>query len=114
MSRWKFENDLRNRIPRKVLRHFPLIPRLKRLFTTKDVAIDMRWHKEKRVDDGESLRHPADSLVWKNFDKDHVGFAQDARNVRLGLASDGFNLFRNISNAYSIWPVIVFPYNLPP
>ncbi|XP_041026970.1 uncharacterized protein LOC121267174 [Juglans microcarpa x Juglans regia] len=41
-------------------------------------------------------------------------FAEDARNVRLGLASDGFNPFNNMSKPYSIWPVILVPYNLPP
>ncbi|XP_026432445.1 uncharacterized protein LOC113329835 [Papaver somniferum] len=39
---------------------------------------------------------------------------EDPRNVRLGLATDGFNPFGNMNNAYSMWPVIVMPYNLPP
>ena len=34
--------------------------------------------------------------------------------MRLGLASDGFNPFGNMSNAYSMWPVILVAYNLPP
>ncbi|GKA97070.1 hypothetical protein Tco_0824964 [Tanacetum coccineum] len=34
--------------------------------------------------------------------------------VRLGLAADGFNLFGNLSQAYSMWPVILTTYNLPP
>ncbi|KAK2652615.1 hypothetical protein Ddye_012471 [Dipteronia dyeriana] len=37
----------------------------------------------------------------------------DGRNVRLGIASDGFNPFGNMSNSYSMWPVFVVPYNLP-
>jgi len=100
-------------IPRKILRYFPLIPRLQRLFMTKQDAEDMRWHKNKRVDDG-VLRHPADSLAWKTFDEEHMTFALDPRNVRLGLASDGFNPFGSMSNSYSIWPVVLIPYNLPP
>ncbi|XP_025703733.1 uncharacterized protein [Arachis hypogaea] len=36
------------------------------------------------------------------------------RNVRLALASDGFNPFRNMSTKYSIWHVILILYNLPP
>ncbi|XP_070029792.1 uncharacterized protein [Nicotiana sylvestris] len=36
------------------------------------------------------------------------------RNVRLGLASDGFNPFGSMSNAYSMWPLVLIPYNLPP
>ncbi|KAH7842869.1 hypothetical protein Vadar_009953 [Vaccinium darrowii] len=34
--------------------------------------------------------------------------------VRLGLATDGFNPFGNMSTSYSMWPVILMPYNLPP
>ncbi|XP_042958053.1 uncharacterized protein LOC122293566 [Carya illinoinensis] len=74
----------------------------------------MRWHKEQRVTDNTSMRHPADSESWKTFDQAHPRFARDARNVRLGLASDGFNPFNNLAKPYSIWPVILVPYNLPP
>nr|GEU61222.1 hypothetical protein [Tanacetum cinerariifolium] len=31
-----------------------------------------------------------------------------------GLATDGFNPFGNLSQAYSMWPVILTTYNLPP
>jgi hypothetical protein len=33
--------------------------------------------------------------------------------VRLGLASDGFNPFSNMSTSYSMWLVVLAPYNLP-
>ena len=73
----------------------------------------MRWYKDKRVDD-EILRHPADNDEWKEFDAQHPEFALEPRNVRLGLAVDGFNPFGNMNNSYSLWPVILIPYNLPP
>ena len=41
-------------------------------------------------------------------------FSQDFRNVLLGLSIDGFNPFGNMSNSYSMWPVILYPYNYPP
>ncbi|XXG62333.1 hypothetical protein AAC387_Pa05g0709 [Persea americana] len=69
--------------------------------------------EKKRVDDG-VLRHPVDGEPWKDFDRQYPEFARDARNVRLGLATDGFNPFGNMSNSYSLWPVILMPYNLPP
>ncbi|GKB38800.1 hypothetical protein Tco_0883742 [Tanacetum coccineum] len=50
-----------NNVPRKVLHYFPLIPRLQRLFIDPQVACDMRWHKEKRINDDNILRHPADT-----------------------------------------------------
>ena len=56
----------------------------------------------------------ADAEGWKDFDKKHRWFAQESWNVRLGLAIDGFNPFKNMNNLYSMWPVLVFPYNLPP
>ena len=81
---------------------------------SKNIAKDMRWHKDERLEDGDYLRHPANSIVWKKFDKKHGWFAADSCNVRLGLASDGFNPFGNMSTSYSMWPVVLMPYNLPP
>ena len=60
------------------------------------------------------MRHPIDSLAWKNFNKVHPSFSQEPQNVRLGLTSDGFNPFGNMSISYSMWPVVLIPYNLPP
>jgi hypothetical protein len=60
------------------------------------------------------LSHPADGEAWKDFDKKYPNFADDARNIRLGIATDGFNPFGNMSNSYSMWPVFIMPYNLPP
>ena len=73
----------------------------------------MKWHVDGRME-GEMMRHPVDSLAWKNFDNVHPSFALEPRNVRLGLASDGFNPFGNMSISYSMWPVVLIPYNLPP
>ncbi|XP_073358965.1 uncharacterized protein [Aegilops tauschii subsp. strangulata] len=101
-------------VPQKVLRYFPLIPRLQRLYMTEHMSSHMKWHKEGRVDDG-VMRHPADSKAWKHFDKKYYKkFSKYARSVRLGLASDGFNPFGLMSISHSIWPVILIPYNLPP
>ncbi|XP_057986632.1 uncharacterized protein LOC131171176 [Hevea brasiliensis] len=111
--RWKHGLGKCKKIAQKVVRYFPLKPRLQRLFMSKEIAKDMRWHKEKRVND-DVIRHPADAEAWKEFDKENDWFARDPRNVRLGLASDGFNPFGNMSTSYSMWPVILLPYNLPP
>ena len=51
---------------------------------------------------------------WKIFDERHPNFVADPRNVRLTLASDGFNLFSAQNNPYTMWPVILNTYNLPP
>lgn len=99
--------------PAKVLRYFPLIPRLKRLYMCEKTAGEMRWHEIGLTKDGK-LRHPADGLAWKAFNSRYPEFFLDPRNVRLGLASDGFNPFRAMGTTYSTWPVLLIPYNLPP
>jgi len=60
------------------------------------------------------LSHPADGEAWKDFDRNYGWFAKDARNIRLGLATDGFNPFGKMSSSYSMWPVFLIPYNFPP
>ncbi|XP_021804336.1 uncharacterized protein LOC110748694, partial [Prunus avium] len=113
-SRYKPSNSKKKLIPQKVLRYFPLKSRLQRLYASRHTAIDMKWHKDKRLNEEGILRHPSDSEQWKDFDIQYPWFAHDSRNVRLGLATDGFNPFGNMSNNYSLWPVILIPYNLPP
>ncbi|KAL6191696.1 hypothetical protein ACLB2K_038086 [Fragaria x ananassa] len=73
----------------------------------------MRWYAEKRTYDG-VFRHLANSLAWKDFDSKHSSFSVNIRNVRLGLASNGFNPFRTMTIPHSTWPIILVPYNLPP
>ncbi|CAL1399254.1 unnamed protein product [Linum trigynum] len=99
--------------PKKVLWWFPLKPRLQRLFMCSKTASLMRWHFDKRVDDG-CLRHPADARAWKDFDARYPDFAKEPRNIRLGLATDGFNPFRNLSSTHSTWPVLLTIYNWAP
>lgn len=115
VSRWidagKRTNGKKNRA--KILRYFPLKERLQRLYMSLEIAKEMRWHKEQCPDDGDT-RHPTTSEAWKSFDAQHPSFAVDPRNVRLGLASDGFNLNGDMSTSYSVWPVVLLNYNLPP
>lgn len=107
-SRWKVSDK---KILWKVLRYFPIKPRLQHLFLSK-TAEDMRWHHEKRVDD-ENLIHPADGDAWNEFDKEHEWFSSNSQNIQLGLAMDGFKPYRNMGTSYSMWPVMLVPYNSP-
>lgn len=109
VSRYKINGRRGKKIPRKILRYLPVTPRLKKLYMNKKIAKDMRWHKDKRVDDEEWM-HPADGDEWKEFDIQHPEFALEPRNVRLGIAVDGFNPFGNmdnfnksLDNSYSTW-----------
>jgi hypothetical protein len=60
------------------------------------------------------LRHPADGSQWRNIDNKFKDFAGDARNIRFGLSTDGFNPFGEQSTSHSTWPVTLCIYNLPP
>ena len=111
-SRWKLdEKNTNNKVvakckkkkkrPAKILRYFPLKPRLQRLFMCSKMAEHMRWHTEGGNKDG-ILRHPRDGEAWKRFDTTYPEFAFESRNVRLGLASDGFNPFGAMSTNNSI------------
>lgn len=117
VSRYKKMTDqgnvARTKVPQKVLRYFPLGPRLQRLYLSRHIAESMVWHAEHRPKD-DVLRHPADSKAWSKLDSIDPTFGNEARNVRLGLASDGFNPFGTMSQSHSTWPVVMSVYNLPP
>lgn len=100
-----------NKVPAKVFRYFPLKPRPQRLFVCPNIFKEMQWHAKERPKDG-ILRHPTDGKAWKDFDLCYLDFENDARNVRLGLAIDGFNPFRTMNLSHSTWPVVIMIYNL--
>lgn len=115
-SRWKTDQHtgkVHIGVPTKVLRYFPIVPRLRRMFKSQWMAEHLRWHSRNRSEDG-NMRHPVDSVAWDLIDRKWPSFSSDVRNIRLGLAADGFNPFRDLSSRYSCWPVILATYNLPP
>ena len=123
---WKHQSDLStcpkcgfsryvtrsNSVPVKVLRHFPLIPRLLRMYRCRDIASLMRWHEKNPSTDGK-LRPPLDSPAWKHVKNIDPSFFSTARNVKLGLALDGMNPFADKSTKHSTWLVLLLNYNLP-
>ena len=117
VSRWKsvrksLDGKHVYKVPKKVLRYFPIKKSLQRLFLSSKIASLTRWHDEDRTRDG-VLRHPADSPLWKDFDVNHPEFVVDSRNIRLAFATDGFNPYRSQNSSYSICPGICIPYNFP-
>ncbi|KAD3336088.1 hypothetical protein E3N88_31607 [Mikania micrantha] len=103
----------KNGPPAKMLWYFPIIPRMKRLFSNEKEAKLLRWHSDVRINDG-MLRHVADSPQWRNIDNEFPEFGNEIRNIRFGLSSDGINPFGNMSSCHSTWPVLLCIYNLPP
>ncbi|GJX51247.1 hypothetical protein Tco_0278092, partial [Tanacetum coccineum] len=87
--------------------------RLQRLYKSSHTAKEMTWHATRNCTELGKMQHPIDGRAWKNFDTKYPDFAKEPRNVLLGLAANGFNLFDNLSQSYSMWPVILTTYNLP-
>ncbi|XP_062108477.1 uncharacterized protein LOC133819291 [Humulus lupulus] len=115
-SRWmsdKLTKKVRHGVPAKVLRYFPIIPRLKRMFMSKRISKELRWHHNNKSCDGK-MRHPVDSAAWELVNDKWPSFSNEERNIRLGLSTDGFNPFSNLSSNYSVWPILLVMYNLPP
>jgi hypothetical protein len=98
--------------PVKVLWYLPIIPRLKRLFANSNDAENIRCHADERKRDG-YLHHPVDSLQWKKIDDLYPKFRKERRNLRLGLATDGMNPYRDLRSNHSSWPFLLVIYNLP-
>ncbi|GJU47874.1 hypothetical protein Tco_1217429 [Tanacetum coccineum] len=105
-SRWKDSNTPGKKVPKKVLRYFPIIPRLQRLYKSSHTAKDMIWHATGKCTEPGNMQHPVDGGAWKKFNTKYLDFAKEPRNVLLGLDADGFNPFGNLSQAYSMWPTL--------
>jgi hypothetical protein len=101
-------------VAQKQLRYFPITYHLKRLFISKKTVRHMRWHKEGIHENDGVMGHPLDGEAWKVLDRFDANFASDARNVCLGLATDGLDLFSTNFIPYSCWHVFAVSYNLPP
>ena len=76
--------------------------------------MDAEWHDTKREKNTGEMSHPADGEAWQDFDRMCPTFADDPRNLRLAIATDGFIPFSNFSSTYSMWPILVTSLNLPP
>ena len=101
-------------IPVMILRHLPFIPRIQRLYMTEETAKQMTWHKNGKRYNPDKMVHASDGEAWNHFDSIHHDKAADARNVRVALATDGFNPYGMMSSPYTCWPIFVIPLNLPP
>jgi hypothetical protein len=100
-------------VAHKQVRYMLIAPQLKQIFLSERIVIQMRWHKDGERENKEVTVHPSDLDAWKALDNFDPEFAQDTRNVHIGLATDGFTPFGDNASSYSYWPMFVVPYNLP-
>jgi hypothetical protein len=101
-------------IPVTILHHLPFIPRIQRLYMTEEYAKQITWHKNGKRYNPDKMVHASDGEAWTHFDSIHHEKAREARNVRVVLATDGFNPYGMMAATYTCWPVFVIPLNLPP
>ncbi|CAH9094322.1 unnamed protein product [Cuscuta epithymum] len=114
-ERYKMQKGIGDGVTHKLtavttLRYLPLAPRLQRLYASVVTASEMSWHKNHGSQEG-MMCHPSDSPAWKHFDTTYPRFAKEARNVRLGLCTDGFAPHGQYGKNYSCWPVIHGQYS---
>jgi hypothetical protein len=102
-------------IPARVIRHFPLIPRLLHMFRSPAISRLLTFYSDNPNIDNGVMKSVADSPTWKHIDTDiDVSFGQEPWNLRLAMSLDGINLFPHTNSTHSTWPVLMFLYNLPP
>lgn len=109
----RYKDMIRKLWPVKVLRHFPIIPRLLRMFRMPEVSQMMRWHRENQSTDG-LVRHPTDSKAWWHFVKCWPHFYEELRNAIMAISADGVNPYKLRNTMWSTWPVTLTLFNLPP
>jgi hypothetical protein len=114
----RYKDERRQKFPVKVLRHFPVLHRVQRIFRNPTISKLLHWHSENRSnrEGGDNLvRHPCDSKAWHHFHSNvDPSFGNDNRNLRFALAADGVNPFKQTRSTWSTWPVTLLNYNLPP
>ena len=112
ISRYQTDQVTR-RVPRKVLRHIPIIPHLQQLFRCESIEQFMDYHAHNRSEDG-VLRMPADGSAFREIEEKWAYFKDEPHNVRLSLKADGVNPFRELRSIYSVWPIFVINNKIPP
>jgi hypothetical protein len=100
-------------VSRKVLRHFPFIPWLVRMYRCNFLAKLCTWHKNNVSTYGLVKSVPV-SVLWKHITKKWLEFASGAWSIGLGLALNRVKPFGNLSSIHSTWPIVLLNYNLPP
>jgi hypothetical protein len=74
----------------------------------------MTLHKNGKRYNPVKMVHTSDGEAWKHFDVIHREKVEEARNVRVALATNGFNPYGMSAAPYTCWHVFVIPINPPP
>lgn len=89
------------RVAMKSILYLPIIPRLQIMFASMHSVSQMTQQHTNIISSG-MIRYSSDGKAWKHFDIAHPDFAAEPKNVMLGLCSDGFTCYIQLSAvAYS-------------
>ena len=69
---------------------------------TEEIAKQMTWHKNGKRYSLDKMVHPSGGKAWKFIDQQHRSKSDEARNVRVALATDGFNLYGMLAVPYTL------------
>jgi len=94
--------------------YLPVVDRLRCLFANPEDAELMCWHASDEHKHDRKLRHPSDAKQWQKFNDTYKEFADEPRNIRFMLSTDGMNPFAERSSKHITWAVILTINNLPP
>lgn len=97
-----------------MLRYFPIKARLLLAYRNPELAKLYQWHHENEMPG--SMSGPHHAHAWSHITSKYPEQLRDPRSLRLGLAMDGVSPFGmgGHSTPYSIFPVVMTTYNLPP
>ncbi|GKE37539.1 hypothetical protein Tco_1460944, partial [Tanacetum coccineum] len=87
--RWKdLKKTKGKKVANKVMRYFPLTPRLQRMCNTKHIAKWMTWHATGQSKENGKMNHPCDGRAWTYFDMMKPEFSGDPRNMDMKAMQD--------------------------
>ena len=99
---------------KKQIRNLRLkILRFECLYRNAEHVKSLTWYLDGKIIDN-MLQHSADSLQWNIIDLKFLKFECDARNLRLGLSTNGMNPYGNMSSIHNTWLVVLTIYNFSP
>jgi hypothetical protein len=73
----------------------------------------MDYHARNRSEDG-VLQMLVDGSAFREIEEKWADFKDEPRNVRLSLAANSVNPFRELRSIYSVWLIFVINNNILP
>ncbi|GKC34186.1 acidic leucine-rich nuclear phosphoprotein 32 family member A [Tanacetum coccineum] len=89
-SRWKDPKKTKGKkVANKIVRYFPLTPRLQRMFNTKHIAKWMTWHATRQSKENGKMNHPCDDKALEISDMMKPSFLMvTLKTIDLRMAAD--------------------------